>query len=224
MKPLFKGDFAILAAGALAATAVPSPIRANGVLIITMHPTTAHARQQTIPRASAMVPAVITTGPAASIVGNPISFSRTIVSDAPISASRSDIRRLGTIRSGLPLSGILTSGFGMRDHPILGIRREHDGIDLAAPWGTPISATLDGTVTRAAWNGGYGLMVAMDDGQGTEIRFGHMSRLNVAVGQHIQKGQVIGYVGSSGLSTGPHVHYEMRVDGRPVNPMRSQHM
>ena len=113
----------------------------------------------------------------------------------------------------------LTSGFGTRQHPIYGGRRAHSGIDLAAPAGTPIYATADGMVGRAQWQGGYGLFVEMEHGGGLATRYGHMSRLNVAAGQQVSKGDIIGYVGSTGLSTGPHLHYEIRVNGQAVNPV-----
>lgn len=112
----------------------------------------------------------------------------------------------------------MTSSFGMRRHPVLGIERRHSGIDLAAAYGTPIAATADGTVAFANWNGGYGLLVAVDHGGGIETRYGHMSRLAVSPGQRVRTGDLLGYVGSTGLSTGPHVHYEVRVNGAAVNP------
>lgn len=113
----------------------------------------------------------------------------------------------------------LTSSFGMRDHPILGGRRAHKGVDLAAPVGTPIYATADGTVSRASWFAGYGLFISLEHGADMQTRYGHMSRLNVAEGQHVRKGDVIGFVGSTGNSTGPHLHYEVRIDGAAVNPI-----
>ncbi|MCW1430683.1 M23 family metallopeptidase [Novosphingobium sp. JCM 18896] len=115
----------------------------------------------------------------------------------------------------------LTSGFGMRGHPLLGRQRAHLGIDLAAPTGSPIVATSDGVVTTADWRGGYGLFVALDHGRGLETRYGHMSRLGVGVGQRVSRGQILGFVGSTGLSTGPHLHYEMRVNGQPIDPLPS---
>ena len=125
----------------------------------------------------------------------------------------------GLLPTGLPLaSARLTSQFGLRAHPILGGFRNHAGVDLAAPYGSPIYATSDGTVSAAGWQGGYGLLVALDHGGGLQTRYGHMSRLNVAAGQRVRKHDVIGYIGSTGLSTGPHVHYEVRVNGAPVNP------
>ena len=113
----------------------------------------------------------------------------------------------------------MTSGFGLRVHPILGGWRQHSGIDLAAPFGSPIVAPSEGVVSAAGWSGGYGLMVALEHGGGLETRYGHMSRLGVVPGQHVHRGEVIGFVGSTGLSTGPHLHYEMRINGRAVNPL-----
>ena len=138
--------------------------------------------------------------------------------DRPIASSRSASKV--SIPSADPLDGFrLTSGYGMRVHPILGGRRKHDGVDLASPIGTPVHATADGTVERASWFGGYGLCVEIDHGANLETRYGHMSRLAVAEGQFVHKGDVIGYVGSTGRSTGPHLHYEVRVDGKSVNPL-----
>lgn len=119
----------------------------------------------------------------------------------------------------LPVSGRVTSGFGSRFHPILGYARMHKGVDLAASYGAPIAAAAPGRVIAAGWAGGYGREVVIAHGGGLQTRYGHMSRLVAAVGQTVSQGQVIGYVGSSGLSTGPHVHYEVLKNGRPVNPM-----
>ncbi|MBU3993926.1 MAG: M23 family metallopeptidase [Alphaproteobacteria bacterium] len=125
-----------------------------------------------------------------------------------------------SIPSLVPVEGVkLTSEYGMRWHPVLGGRRKHDGVDLAAPTGTPVRATADGLVERADWFGGYGLFVALEHGGAIATRYGHMSRLNVAAGQTVRKGDIIGYVGSTGRSTGPHLHYEVRIAGTPVNPM-----
>jgi murein DD-endopeptidase MepM/ murein hydrolase activator NlpD len=116
------------------------------------------------------------------------------------------------------LSGAITSGFGVRRHPLLGIALPHAGVDLAARAGSPVVATADGTVSTAAWAGGYGLLVAVEHGRGRQTRYAHLSRLNVAAGQRVRQGDVIGFVGSTGRSTGPHLHYETRVNGRPINP------
>ncbi len=112
-----------------------------------------------------------------------------------------------------------TSSYGMRNHPVLGGMRQHKGIDLAAPTGTPVYATADGTVERAERFSSYGLFVAIEHGGELETRYAHMSRLAVAAGEHVNKGDVIGYVGSTGRSTGPHLHYEVRVAGEAVNPI-----
>lgn len=130
-------------------------------------------------------------------------------------------RRSGaSIPSRVPVEGVhLTSDYGMRIHPVVGGRRAHKGVDLAAPIGTPIHATADGIVGRADWFSSYGLYVAIEHGGNIQTRYGHMSRLNVAAGQEVRKGDIIGYVGSTGRSTGPHLHYEVRIAGAAVNPV-----
>lgn len=126
---------------------------------------------------------------------------------------------IGQLPRFLPVSArLMTSGFGSRYHPILGVQRSHLGVDLAVPSGTPIAATADGVVSFAAWDGGYGLLVAIDHGGGIETRYAHMSRIAVSSGQRVHTGDVLGYVGTTGLSTGPHVHYEVRVNGQAVSP------
>lgn len=113
----------------------------------------------------------------------------------------------------------LTSSFGMRVHPILGKRMRHNGLDIPAATGTPIYAPADGVVGRAQRLGGYGNYAEISHGNGIETRFGHMSRIAVTPGQRVTQGQIIGYVGSTGRSTGPHLHYEVRIAGTPVNPV-----
>lgn len=125
-----------------------------------------------------------------------------------------------SIPSRMPLaSASLTSNFGMRTHPVLGGRRAHTGIDLAAPTGTPIYATADGIVSKAERFSSYGLYVSIEHGAQLQTRFAHMSRIAVANGERVKKGDIIGYVGSTGRSTGPHLHYEVRVAGEAVNPI-----
>ncbi len=125
-----------------------------------------------------------------------------------------------SIPSRMPFEGVaLTSGFGVRWHPVLGGRRQHKGVDLSAPAGTPIYATADGVVGKAEWFSSYGLYVQLEHGGNLETRYGHMSRLNVFAGQKVHKGELIGYVGSTGRSTGPHLHYEVRIAGEAVNPI-----
>jgi len=117
-----------------------------------------------------------------------------------------------------PVPGRMTSGFGYRVHPILGYRRFHGGLDFGAAYGTPILAATDGRVAQAGWGGGYGKVVQLSHGGGLATRYGHMSRIAVTPGQTVRQGQVIGYVGSTGLSTGPHLHYEMFRNGQLVDP------
>ncbi len=117
-----------------------------------------------------------------------------------------------------PVSGRLTSGYGMRRHPILGYLRMHAGIDFAAAWGTPIYAVSDGIVSYAGRHGGHGNYVRLDHGGGIATGYAHMSRIAVPAGYRVRAGQVIGHVGSTGLSTGPHLHYELYRNGKTVNP------
>jgi murein DD-endopeptidase MepM/ murein hydrolase activator NlpD len=125
-----------------------------------------------------------------------------------------------SIPSRTPIDNVrLTSGYGTRWHPVTGGRRQHQGVDLASPVGTPIYAAADGLVAKADWFGAYGLFVQLEHGGNLQTRYGHMSRLNVAPGQRVRKGDVIGFVGSTGRSTGPHLHYEVRIAGEAVNPI-----
>ena len=113
-----------------------------------------------------------------------------------------------------------TSGYGVRSDPFRGAAAMHPGIDLAGPMGTPIYATAEGTVLRAGWNsGGYGNLVEIDHGRGIATRYGHLSQILIHAGDHITRGQLIARMGSTGRSTGSHLHYEVRIDGRPVNPI-----
>jgi murein DD-endopeptidase MepM/ murein hydrolase activator NlpD len=113
-----------------------------------------------------------------------------------------------------------TSGYGVRSDPFRGGAAMHAGIDLAGPHGTPIYATADGMVTTAKWNsGGYGNLIKVDHGRGIETRYGHLAQMLVRDGQQVRRGQLIGRMGSTGRSTGNHLHYEVRIDGRAVNPI-----
>lgn len=118
-----------------------------------------------------------------------------------------------------PVAGRITSGFGLRVHPILRFARLHRGIDFGAGYGSPIVATADGRVTGSGWAGGYGRQVRISHGGGIVTTYSHMSRLVAEPGSFVRQGQLIGYVGSSGLSTGPHLHYEVHRNGAPVNPL-----
>ena len=112
-----------------------------------------------------------------------------------------------------------TSGFGVRSDPFRGSAAMHAGIDLAGPMGTPVYATADGMVEKAEWSGGYGNMVEIDHGRGLETRFGHLSRVLVHPGEKVTRGMLIALMGSTGRSTGSHLHYEVRIDGHAVNPI-----
>jgi len=114
----------------------------------------------------------------------------------------------------------MMSAFGYRSDPFNHRAAMHPGIDLSGSYGTPIYATADGTVLRAGWNsGGYGNLVELDHGRGITTRYGHMSAVLVSPGQHITRGQQVGRMGSTGRSTGNHLHYEVRIDGKAVNPI-----
>jgi len=113
-----------------------------------------------------------------------------------------------------------TSGFGIRSDPFLGRPAMHTGLDFRAAMGDPVRATANGKVTSAGWAGGYGRMVEIDHGNGLSTRYGHLSEIGVKVGDVIKIGQVIGAVGSTGRSTGPHLHYETRIDGEAVDPQK----
>lgn len=118
-----------------------------------------------------------------------------------------------------PVAGRITSYFGYRTHPILRFTRFHSGVDFGASWGIPIVAAADGQVLRAGWSGGYGRQVRIAHGGGVVTSYSHMSEIAAEAGSFVRRGQLIGYVGSSGLSTGPHLHYEVLAQGRPVNPL-----
>jgi len=119
-----------------------------------------------------------------------------------------------------PVRGWVTSPFGNRSSPVNGKTQFHAGIDIAAQIGTPVLAPADGVVTKAAFVAGYGNMVEISHGYGLRAVFGHNSRLNVIPGQHVKREDIIAYTGDTGSSTGPHLHYEVRVNGLPVNPAR----
>jgi Peptidase family M23 len=118
-----------------------------------------------------------------------------------------------------PLEGRITSGFGVRLDPMNGEGAFHTGIDIAAPYGSPVRAGGDGEVTAAQLGSGYGQSVELDHGHNVMTLYAHLSAIAVLPGQHVIRGQVIGYVGQSGRATGPHLHYEVRVNNTPVNPL-----
>ena len=130
-------------------------------------------------------------------------------------------QRLAALPSIMPTRGWLTSAFAReRVHPILHLARPHEGIDVTAPMGAEIEAPAAGLVTKVEWVDGYGNMIAIDHGYGIVTRFAHCSKILVARGTRVKRGQTIAQVGNTGLATGPHLHYEVWVNGRPVNPMK----
>jgi murein DD-endopeptidase MepM/ murein hydrolase activator NlpD len=131
-------------------------------------------------------------------------------------------RTLGAVPVRKPTDGELDlqSGFGVRIDPFLGRPAMHTGLDLHGETGDAVRATADGTVTAAGWSGGYGRVVDVDHGNGLSSRYGHLSSIDVRVGQSVKTGQIIGKVGSTGRSTGPHLHYETRLRGEPIDPQK----
>ncbi|GAA0758055.1 murein DD-endopeptidase MepM/ murein hydrolase activator NlpD [Erythromicrobium ramosum] len=207
---------------------------ASAILVSAAAPALANTANSATTTASADVtqplregqPEVVDTGDARfkSIFSSWTAMERTsptFGSGEEVTAYSSPIpQRAVSVPSRMPLEGAsLTSGFGMRTHPVLGGRRAHAGIDLAAPTGTPVYATADGVIGRADWYSSYGLYISINHGAAMETRYAHLSRLAVAAGDNVKKGDLIGYVGSTGRSTGPHLHYEVRVEGLAVNPI-----
>jgi murein DD-endopeptidase MepM/ murein hydrolase activator NlpD len=134
---------------------------------------------------------------------------------------RADFLRLASIPAGLPVNGYISDGFGMRRNPFSGEGREfHEGVDLAVDFGTAVSATADGLVIWAAPHAGYGNAVVVYHSNGITTRYGHLSKITVEQGQRVKRGDQVGHAGSTGRSTGPHVHYEIRENDQPVDPQR----
>ena len=119
-----------------------------------------------------------------------------------------------------PVNGRLMGGYGRRSDPLSGEGEMHKGVDISAPMGTPVKASADGIVVHAGWNGGYGRCVIIDHGNNYQTLYGHLSRMDVMEGQEIRQGETLGGVGTTGHSTGPHLHYEVHVGSTPVNPYR----
>ncbi len=119
-----------------------------------------------------------------------------------------------------PVEGMITGSFGERIDPFNGEGAFHSGVDISASVGSPVIAPADGVVTFADFMGGYGRAINVDHGHGISTRYGHLASFAVAAGEHIHRGDIIGYVGQSGRSTGPHLHYEVRINDTPVNPYK----
>jgi murein DD-endopeptidase MepM/ murein hydrolase activator NlpD len=140
------------------------------------------------------------------------SLARSLVSDPRFGRS--------TVPSIWPVRGQISAGFGQRMDPLSGEGAFHAGIDISAPYGTMVEATADGIVFHAGPDAGYGNAVLIDHGYGITTKYGHLSQINVVVGQEVKRGQIIGAVGMTGRATGPHLHYEVHVSDAPVNPAR----
>jgi murein DD-endopeptidase MepM/ murein hydrolase activator NlpD len=131
------------------------------------------------------------------------------------------LRERGYTPSTWPVIGQLESGFGGRRNPFTGHGYEfHSGQDIDAPQGAPVVAGASGTVTFVGWQNGYGQLVVIDHGGGLTTRYGHLSDIDVGLGEAIKRGEMVGKVGSTGRSTGPHLHYEVRINDEPVNPLQ----
>jgi murein DD-endopeptidase MepM/ murein hydrolase activator NlpD len=148
------------------------------------------------------------------------SLSEELVKTIQDMQKSSGITRTGQLTFGWPVTGKITSAFGNRLHPVLRKYRYHSGIDIAVKSGTLVKASEDGVVLSSGWLGGYGKAIILDHGQGYSTLYGHNSTLLLSAGAKVTKGQVIAYSGSTGLSTGPHVHFEIRLKGTPVDPTR----
>jgi len=154
-------------------------------------------------------------GSAARSIATGLPAALTITDSVGIGSSVAELEGAPSL---WPVQGPITSSFGEREDPFNGEGAFHKGIDISAPKGTPIRASADGVVETAAMENGYGREVLIDHGHGMKTLYGHMSGFTVTEGQSVVRGQVIGYVGSSGRSTGCHLHYEVQINGTPVNP------
>lgn len=185
-----------------------------------------NAKQAVVPQPSHVRKTALTYTPR---VGNPnatsapaltndlVIISRASESPRRLSASKSASANIPSI---WPVVGTLRSGVGMRSNPFGGSSVEfHKGQDISAPSGTPVIATADGVIVIARWMKGYGKGIYIDHGNGISTRYGHLSRIDVVEGQPIRRGEQLGLVGSTGRSTGPHLHYEVRVNGQPTSPL-----
>jgi murein DD-endopeptidase MepM/ murein hydrolase activator NlpD len=137
------------------------------------------------------------------------------------SSNKNMVMGSGTLA--LPISAPVTSPFGWRQHPIFGVRKFHTGVDLAGPNHAAIRAADGGNVLYTGWYGGYGKVAIVSHGRGMATLYAHMSKTNVETGQNVAKGDIVGYEGTTGFSTGPHLHFEVRVNGKPNNPMAYLH-
>jgi murein DD-endopeptidase MepM/ murein hydrolase activator NlpD len=179
-------------------------------------------------RLVAGLPATDSVGTTPQLATGPVGIDTLIRRANDLSASFAEVsdrlsknvERLASTPSIMPTTGWLSSEFSRsRFHPILHKARPHEGIDLAAPYGTPVVAPAAGTVELVTEQTGYGLVLQIDHGNGVETKYAHLSRIIVHVGQRVTRGEPIAAIGNSGLSTGPHLHYEVHVNGKVVDPL-----
>lgn len=201
-------------------TSVPAALCAAAALIAT---SPAHAQSEATSAQISSEVQRLTEGSASPIGKGDDEFSQLFASwkslDDGLGIAQPAARPSISVPSRMPLKDMkLTSGFGMRNHPILGRRRNHSGVDLAAPTGTPVYATADGIVSRADWFGSYGNYIQIEHGGEMQTRYAHLSGYAISAGDRVKKGDLIGFVGSTGRSTGPHLHYEVRIAGDAVDP------
>jgi murein DD-endopeptidase MepM/ murein hydrolase activator NlpD len=163
--------------------------------------------------------AVGSSDPAFGLIGDMLRIIQTQLDRVRPGAERRQALAAAT-PSIWPVTGGLSSSYGSRLDPFTGSHEFHAGLDISADAGQPVFATADGSVETARWSGAFGNLVVVDHGYGIGTRYGHLSRFAVTEGQQIRKGDVVGYVGSTGRSTSPHVHYELLLNGRPTNPLR----
>jgi murein DD-endopeptidase MepM/ murein hydrolase activator NlpD len=167
----------------------------------------------------------VTVDKAADVIGRKVYADRSqIAGSASVVSFSTRPRRTHSNRSlrlfGAPLTqAVVTSRFGALRAEGGGGTRAHAGVDLAAPQGSRVTAAIDGKISFANWAGSYGLLVVVDHADGMQTRYAHLSSIGVSPGQTVRRGEVIGLVGSTGRSTGPHLHYELRQDGRPLDPL-----
>jgi murein DD-endopeptidase MepM/ murein hydrolase activator NlpD len=190
---------------------------------IAAHPAMANDAPTTSTAATAQISGAIRGEAAGPLGQGDKEFTQLFASwkklDTPGAGTIGTMQPAISVPSIAPVQGFrLSSTYGEREHPVLGGVRMHKGLDLAAPSGTPVLAPADGVVEKASWFSSYGNFIEIAHGGNMETRYGHLSGYNVVAGQHVHKGDVIGYVGSTGRSTGPHLHYEVRIGGQAVDP------
>ena len=167
-------------------------------------------------------PDLIAEAPLVPTLGETLAEYNYLRSTNAVGRSRNLFARLNVnvVPSAWPIMGRLGDGFGHRSDPFSGEGAMHTGVDIGAAFGAPIKATADGIVRNASWNAGYGRCVILDHGNGYQTLYGHLSKIDVIEGQEVRQGEILGRAGSSGKSTGAHLHYEVRVHSTPVNPYR----